>query len=102
TKFLNTCATKSDQIGNDFPKMELFRKKISLGNQLKEVSQLEIVKLIISQPHFPRKSCTLKKYRKLLKIQKYPRYSFCNDDEIAYRQLIIESKFSSAETTVLY
>jgi len=46
--------------------MELFSKKISLGNQFKEVSQLEIVKLIISQPHFPRKSCAFKKIPKTL------------------------------------
>jgi len=50
--------------------MELFRKKISLGNQLKEVSQLEIVKLIISQPHFPRKSCTFKKIPKTFEASK--------------------------------
>jgi len=42
----------------------------------------------------------LRKYRKLWKIQKYQRYSFCKDDEVAYRLLIIKSKFSAAEITV--
>jgi hypothetical protein len=41
--------------------MELFSKKKGLGNQFREVSQLEIVKLIIYRPHFHRKSCAFKR-----------------------------------------
>jgi len=40
--------------------MGLFSKKKGLGNQFREVSQLEIVKFIIYRPHFHRKSCDLK------------------------------------------
>jgi hypothetical protein len=101
TKFLNTCATEGDQIGNDFPEMELFSKKISLSKQFKEVSQLEIAKLIISQPHFLRKSCTFKKIPETLEDSEISKICY-NDDEAAYRLLMIKSKFSSAETTVLY
>jgi hypothetical protein len=66
-KFLNTYAAEGGQADNDFPEMKLFSKEKGLGNQFREVFQLELVQLIISQPHFHSKSCaSIKKIPKTL------------------------------------
>jgi hypothetical protein len=81
--------------------MKLFRKKKCFGNQFREVSQLEIFKLIIYRLNFHRKTVFFeKKYQNFWKTQKYPRYSFCNVDGVAYRVPIIKIEFPLAETSV--
>lgn len=46
-KFLNTCAAEGGHADNDFPEIKLLSKKKGLDNHFREVSQSEIVKLII-------------------------------------------------------
>jgi hypothetical protein len=58
TKFLNTC------VAHDFPEMKLFRNEKCFGNQFREVSQLEIFKLIIYRPNFHKKTVFFEKNTK--------------------------------------